>query len=472
MSRSAVVIGGSIAGLSVASALAAHFSDVTVIERDEYPDGLAPRRGLPQARFLHNLLPGGDEALEALFPGFREQHLANGAVEFGGEELCWLTPQGWLPRFPMERRTTASSRDLVDWTVRQLVARDSRIRLRSRSTVSALLAGADGRAVTGVRVSSVAGGPEQVLAADLVIDASGRGSRAAHLLAGLGYAPPTEERIDSQLVYASRIFRPREGVDVDWKILVESPRPDSPRYGAIFSIEGGRWMAALGGVGGVQPPADDAGYLDFAAGLRSSAVVDALRQADPLTPVYRYRATENVRRAWEQMPRRPEGFVVVGDAACAFNPEFGQGMSIAARSAVAIEAELAAHLRAHPDGDLGGLAARLQHVVARTGTPAWDMAVGEDLKFPSTVGGRRTARIRLGQWYGHRVLRAAIRNPALAEDYLAVVGLVEPPTSLLRWGVLRRALLSGGGAADAAAASQLPPAQRRPAIRLGMAPGR
>jgi len=457
MAHHAVVIGGSIAGLSVAQALAHHFPAVTVLERDQYPGGPAPRKGLPQARFLHNLLPGGDEALEALFPGFRETHLANGAVEFGVEELCWLTPQGWLPRVPMERRTTASSRDLVDWSIRQLVARDPRITVRGGTAVSGLVASDDGRAVVGVRVDNA--GTEEVLRADLVVDASGRGSRAHRLLEALGYDVPGEERIDSQLVYASRIYRRRPGVDVDWKIIVVSPRPDSPRYGAIFSIEGDRWMVALGGVGGVLPPVDDAGYLDFAASLRTPAVADALRQADPLTPVFRYRGTENLRRPWETMRRRPERFVVVGDAACAFNPEFGQGMSIAARTAVAVGGEVGAHLRGHPDWDLTGLAARLQHVVARTGAPAWDMATGEDLKFTTTVGGRRTPGIRLGQWYGDRVLRAATRHPEVAQAFLAVVGLVEPPTSLLRPAVVRRALFAG--AARPGEAPPLP--QFRPA---------
>jgi len=476
----AVVIGGSIAGLTVARALSRHFAAVTVLERDHYPDGPAPRKGLPQAKFLHNLLPGGDEALESLFPGFRAKHVANGAVEFGSEELRWLTSQGWIARFSNERRTTASSRDLVDFSVRQMVATDPRITLRGGTEATGLAVDYEARAVIGVRVRGPVGpvgtigtggtggtvgtvGPggtdERILPADLVVDAGGRGSRAHVWLTSLGYQVPAETRIDAGLVYASRVYRPRPGVRTDWKILVVSPRPDSPRYGAIFAIEGGRWMAALGGVGGVVPPTDDNGYLDFAAGLRAPDVHDALLQADPLTPVRRYRGTENRRRAWETMTRGPENFVVVGDAACAFNPEFGQGMSIAARTAVAIERDIATYLRRHRGPALTGLAARLQRSVARTAAPAWDMAVGEDLKFATTVGGARSTVVRLGQWYGDRVGRAAADDPAVAEAFLRVVGLVDPPTALLRPSIMVRALSAGRGSTAGAspAAADLAP---------------
>jgi flavin-dependent dehydrogenase len=458
----AVVIGGSIAGLTVAKALAGHFAAVTVLERDLLPDGPGPRKGLPHAWFLHNLLPGGDEALETLFPGFRETHLANGAVEFGGEELCWLTPEGWLPRFPMRRRTTASSRDLVDWSIRQMVASDARITIRDGTGATGLIVSDNSQAVLGVRLHSIGADPddEEILPADFVVDASGRGSRAHRWIQCLGYDAPREYRIDSQLVYASRIYRPPSGVEVDWKLLIVSPRPDSPRYGAIFSIEGGRWMAALGGVGGVLPPKDDTGYLDFAASLPTPAVYEALRQADPLTPVRRYRRTENLRRRWEAMPRHLERFIVVGDAACAFNPEFGQGMSVAARTAVAIKRGVGEHLRRHPDGDLTGLAGRLQRLVTRIAAPAWDMATGEDLKFPTTVGGKVTPTLRLAQWYGNRVLRAATRYPDITEAFLAVVSLVDPPTTLLRPAVVRRALLVG--AARPGDPAQLPRPQSVP----------
>ena len=468
----AVVIGGSIAGLTVARALSRHFAAVTVLERDHYPDGPAPRKGLPQAKFLHNLLPGGDEALESLFPGFRARHVANGAVEFGSEELRWLTSQGWVARFTNDRRTTASSRDLVDFSLRQMVATDPRITLRGGTEATGLAVDDEARAVIGVRVRGAGGavgtvgavGPggkdEQILPADLVVDAGGRGSRAHVWLTSLGYQVPAETRIDAGLVYASRVYRPRPGVRTDWKILVVSPRPDSPRYGAIFAIEGGRWMAALGGVGGVVPPTDDNGYLDFAAGLRAPDVHDALLQADPLTPVRRYRGTENRRRAWETMTRGPENFVVVGDAACAFNPEFGQGMSIAARTAVAIERDIATYLRRHRGPALTGLAARLQRSVARTAAPC------EDLKFATTVGGARSTVVRLGQWYGDRVGRAAADDPAVAEAFLRVVGLVDPPTALLRPAIMLRALSAGRGSTAGAspAAADLAPVSggRRP----------
>lgn len=75
----AVVIGGSMAGLATARVLSDHFGRVTVVERDHLSDQPAFRRGVPQSHHLHALLPGGMEALEGLFPGFRAELIAAGA---------------------------------------------------------------------------------------------------------------------------------------------------------------------------------------------------------------------------------------------------------------------------------------------------------------------------------------------------------------------------------------------------------
>src|SRR6516162_1459312 len=52
----ALVIGGSMAGLATARVLADHFERVTLVERDELPDSVEHRKGVPQGRHLHGLL--------------------------------------------------------------------------------------------------------------------------------------------------------------------------------------------------------------------------------------------------------------------------------------------------------------------------------------------------------------------------------------------------------------------------------
>ena len=76
----AIVIGASMAGLLAARVLSDSYDRVTVLDRDRLPDGLTEnRRAVPQGRHAHGLQPGGQQAIEALLPGFREQALEGGA---------------------------------------------------------------------------------------------------------------------------------------------------------------------------------------------------------------------------------------------------------------------------------------------------------------------------------------------------------------------------------------------------------
>jgi 2-polyprenyl-6-methoxyphenol hydroxylase-like FAD-dependent oxidoreductase len=78
------------------------------------------------------------------------------------------------------------------------------VRISDKSTVDGLDA-ADGR-VTGVRVRGESGesGP---VAADLVVDASGRGSRAPAWLRDLGYAAPEVSEVRTDVIYVTRHYR-------------------------------------------------------------------------------------------------------------------------------------------------------------------------------------------------------------------------------------------------------------------------
>jgi choline dehydrogenase-like flavoprotein len=98
----AAVIGGGMAGVLAARALAEHFVEVTVVERDRLPDQPDFRNGVPQARHLHTLWAGGLRALEQLLPGIEADLIAAGAcpVRFP-TDMRWLTPSDrWMGRFP------------------------------------------------------------------------------------------------------------------------------------------------------------------------------------------------------------------------------------------------------------------------------------------------------------------------------------------------------------------------------------
>jgi 2-polyprenyl-6-methoxyphenol hydroxylase-like FAD-dependent oxidoreductase len=444
--RHAVVIGGSMAGLLAARVLADRFDRVTVVERDRLPDGPEFRKGVPQSRHLHVLLGRGCAIVEDLFPGFESELLAAGAVPANWPaDVLWLTAQGWSRRFDQGLRLLSASRELIEWGVRRRVAALANVEVVEGHDVTGYAADAGRGRVTGVRMrarpSTGEDGSEREMAADLVVDAGGRTSKTPRWLADLGFEPPAETRIDAVLGYASRHYAIPPEFAADWRVLYLQARPPgNARSGGLFPIEGGRWMATLAGAGRDYPPTDDAGFLEFARSLRSPVLYEAIRAAEPLTPIHGYQRTENQRRHYERMRRMPEGLLVTGDALCAFNPIYGQGMTAAAQAAQVLDRLLGARAV----GGLEGLWRRFHAEVAEATAGAWLIATGEDLRYPTTAGGVRDVRTRLTHRYLDRVIRAGTEDAAVNRAFLEVLQLVAPPESLFAPGVLFPALLRGG----------------------------
>ncbi len=312
------------------------------------------------------------------------------------------------------------------------------MRILDRHDVTSLVTSHDGRQIAGVALRPLdsAGGSEH-LAADLVVDASGRGSRAPAWLSEAGYATPTKTQVDANVAYASRIYRIPDGFSADWRLaMLFSQPPSMPRTGYLFPIEDGQWMVALMGAAGQHPPTDEDGFAAFIRSLRHPIIADALATAEPVTPIRGYRGTANRQWHYERMRHWPERFVVLGDAACAFNPIYGQGMSTAAVAAETLDACLCEHRRRHCSpalagaGGLDGLGRRFQRRLARRNADPWMLSTGEDLRFPTTTGMRVTAVTRLQHRYLDRVATAATRDLATADGFAQVMGLLARPASL------------------------------------------
>ena len=334
----AVVVGGSVAGMLAARVLSDHFDAVTLLERDRFPESPAARKGLPQGRHAHGLLERGRVVMERFLPGLTGELVRAGAEPLDWtQDAAWMSPYGWYVRFPGDLLLLASTRDLIDWGVRRRVAALPNVRIQQGADVAGLILGpGDGARVAGVQLRSRAadaevdhGGSE--LAADLVVVADGRNSRLPDWLTALGYEPLEETVVNSFQGYASRFYRrPAEFVS-DWKALyIQQAPPADPRGGIVIPVEEGRWLVSLVGGDGDYPPTDEAGFLAFARSLRSPALYEAIVGADPLTSIAGQRATENRLRHCDRLGRFPDGVVAVGDAACAFNPVYAQGMTAAA----------------------------------------------------------------------------------------------------------------------------------------------
>jgi 2-polyprenyl-6-methoxyphenol hydroxylase-like FAD-dependent oxidoreductase len=425
----AVVVGGSMTGLLATRVLLDHFDHVTLVERDRFPAGAAFRPGVPQSRHLHVLWTHGQQIMEDLFPGLGKTLLGAGAVDLRiPADALWLTSAGWRARFDARRMLTFS-RPLLDWAIRtRLTGEAYPLDVLEGNEVTGLLP--RGPDVAGVRLRS-----GETIAADLVVDATGRGSRAPAWLDALGYPAPPETLVDPLLGYASRFYAIPNGFDPGWKALyLQADPPASRRTGGLFPQEGGRWICSLSGAGGDYAPTDEKGFLDFARGLRDTVLYEAIRDAEPLSPIAGFRRTANHRRHYDRLPAWPRGFVVMGDAACAFNPIYGQGMSVAALSALALDRCLREDV-AEPERSF-------QRSVARSGAGAWLIATGEDLRYRETVAAPTRLRTRLINAYVDRVVATANTDRRVCAQLIDVLALASVPASLFTPGVLARVATS------------------------------
>ncbi|MDN3288553.1 FAD-dependent monooxygenase [Streptomyces thermocarboxydus] len=430
MSRRAVVIGAGLSGMLAAAVLSAAGADeVVVVDRDELPDGPAHRRGLPQGRHAHLLMAGGLRAMEELLEGaeLRKRLLAAGAHEIPlNSGMVALTPEGWLRRW---RRTGPSmltcTRALLDWVVREAVLERAPVRVRKGAVVG-LTGTAD--QVRGVRLAEPGGDVD--LDADLVVDASGRGTRVVSWLDGLGVTGVRERAVDSGLVNATRLYRVPEGAE-DFPLTIVQPNPylsRPARSAMVMPVEGGRWLVSCGGSRGGEPPSDPEGFLRYTLALPDPIVGRLISGAEPLGDVHLSRSTSNVRRYLEKLPRWPERFVVLGDALATFNPAYGHGMSVAAFGARVLSRELTRGGMTTP-----GLARRVVRGAARAAEPAWTMAVSQDVLYPDVRGGGRPSPAdRLVTAYTRRMMRAATGSFTAASVIWDVTSLLTPPTRMFR----------------------------------------
>ncbi|MET9312537.1 FAD-dependent monooxygenase [Kribbella sp. NPDC003505] len=430
-----VVLGGSIAGLLAARVLAEAYADVVVVERDELPQAAVHRRGVPQSRHIHGLLAAGQQALEQLFDGLTAELVDLGAPAgdmlkdvrccFGGHRLR-SGPSGLL--------ALQASRPLLEHCLRARVRALPSVRFVDRCDVAGLTSTADGGRVTGARVvRRVDGSAEQTLTADLVVDATGRGSRTPAWLEKLGYPRPPVERVQIGIGYASRTYRRVPGLLGGDLAILNAATPDHPRGGAMAAMENDRLLVTLYGILGDHPPTDPVGFADFAATLQFRDINEVLRDAEPLDDPIPFRHPASVRYRYERLSTFPDGLLVMGDAVCTFNPIYGQGMSMAALQALALRAHVQQHTRPQP--------VTFFRQIGRVVDLPWSMATGGDLAFPAVVG-QRSLQMRLLNGYLAKLHAGAAHDPQLGRAFLRVAGLVDPPQALLAPGVAARVLKS------------------------------
>ncbi len=443
----AVVIGGSIAGLLTARVLADYFTKVTVIERDQLPDSPTFRKGTPQARHAHGLLVRGQEIMESFFPGLTESLLANGATQANmGNESAFYFGGKWLRSFPSALAALGCSRALIEHQLYQRLRSYPQVHFLQGYTVDGLETDAANTHVTGVHIRD-RGQPtrtQQPLPATLVIDASGRNSALPQCLSQLGYVPPTEVTVDAKAGYASRIYR-RPAQAQPWKVMYYlAEAPTQSRGGIIIPIEGTaeegeRWLVTLTGLNGDHPPTDETGFLDFARTLPSPEFAAAIEAAEPLTAPYGYQQAANRLRQYDQLPRYLEGVLALGDAVYALNPVYGQGMTVAALGVETLNKVLRTHQQRQGMHDLNGLAHTFQRQLAKVIAAPWQLATGQDLRWPVAANGHKVDPIsRLMQGYFNAIIQTMADDTVVAEAFFHVQNMLRSPLSLFHPRILWR----------------------------------
>lgn len=429
-----VVVGNSFAGLLTATALAPHADSVTIVDRDRIPSSPELRAGVPQARHIHVVLAGGQRALDSLLPGVVDELAAQGVPMVAHpRDVLQLNRGLWVPRWSNSSTLLTGTRPLVEHVVRRRVLADPRI--TTLDATEAVGLHGDGRRVRGVMVRARGGqapGEVRVLAADLVVDASGRSSRTPQWLTALGAAAPAEERIETGLAYATRVYRAAQ-TDGDYRGIYLVPHQGMTRSGVIMPIEEpGLFLVTVTGLAGDEPPTDPEAFTAFADRLEHPVVAEWLARAQPQGPPVGHRATANVRRRYDRLDG-PEGLLVVGDAFTAVNPIYGQGITVAAMGATELGRAVAAGERS---------LRRLQRIVKDAGEQAWTISGGVDKSMPGATGNAARAGVadRIARWYLGRVQDYTVGHPHVAAAFRNVLHLVAPATSLFAWPVARTVL--------------------------------
>lgn len=385
-----MVIGASIAGLCAARVLSDFYSTVTVFERDELPEAPANRATVPQDRHLHMLMARGAQEFDSLFPGLLHDMVAAGVPMLENRPDCiYLGAAGHVlgTGHTLRKEFTAyvPSRPHLEWQLRRRVLQLSNVQIVRRLVTEPQFERRQQR-VVGVLLDSPGSGQdrerEEFIAADLVVDAAGRGTRLPVWLTQWGYRRPAEDTVDIGISYASHQFRIPDGLIAE-KVVVAGASHDQSLGLGMLCYEDGTWV------------------------LTTFGVADAF-------PASRW-------RRYDKLERFPRGIVPFGDAVASFNPTFGQGMTMTSLQA----GHLRRALKARNSAMKGDLAAELNRATAKTTYPVWMMNAIGDISFHHATAEPLPRWWRPAGSLFDQFLGAAETDPVLAEWFLRRFSLLD-----------------------------------------------
>ncbi|CAM3550797.1 FAD-dependent monooxygenase [Aeromicrobium ponti] len=374
--KTAIVIGGSIAGMLAARVLSEFFEEVIIIEKDPKSTKRQLRKGIPQGAQGaqgHVLLKSGEEILEELFPGLIDEMIKEGSVPADfANDLAWHFHGSWKIKYDSGLSIIQQSRTFLEGHIRRRIDRIGNIHTLYNTKVKGLLT--DGSRVTGIEAETA---DEMVeFSSDLTVETSGASSLAAQWLKKLGFTTPEKTEVKVNLFYANRIYRKLSPIQREWKSLLVYPNPPAQACGGgISPTEDNQWMITLLGYGVKSPPADNNDFLEYAKNLEQPHVYEAIKDGEPVTDTEVYRFPALRRFHFEKLKSFPKGLIVMGDAFCRIDPVFAQGMSLAAKEAKALQEVFKKAGDAEADPKI------FHHKIGKIVDIPWLIALTEDFRF-------------------------------------------------------------------------------------------
>ena len=414
--KHAIVIGASLGGLCAARVLSDVCERVTLYERDDLPGGPENRTAVPQGRHVHLLMARGAQEFDSHFPGLLDDMVSDGVPILENRPDCIYFGAaghvlGTAHRLQDEFTAYVPSRPMLEWQIRRRVEAIENVDL-VRATVTEPVYDAARARVTGVLLDS-----DEVINADLVVDAAGRGTRLPVWLEKWGYARPREDTVDVGIAYASQRVKIPDGLLAE-KVVVAGASHEHPvGVGALF-YEDGVWNVTTFGIAKAEPPQNFAQICALADEILPAHFSSALRQGSPLGEMAFHKYPTSRWRRYDKLDRFPDGIFPFGDAVVSFNPTFGQGMTMTAIQA--------GNLRKVIESGAPDVAKRLAKATAKTTYPVWMMTVIGDLALHDA-----TTTDEVPWWYKpvgglfDQFLGAAETDPVLAEWFLRRFSLLD-----------------------------------------------
>jgi 2-polyprenyl-6-methoxyphenol hydroxylase-like FAD-dependent oxidoreductase len=421
-----VVVGAGMGGLCAAAAVSGYFDEVVVVERDELPAEPQFRVGVPQGAHVHTFLGFAVEAIESLLPGIMDDLYAAGAVKIRRNFDVWFHDSyGPTPRRDVGILTPSVTRPLLEHIVRKRVTGLGNVRLVTGARVKTYLSDSNGK-VTGLSIK-FRGGSNEELSSDLVIDCAGRGSCLPRWLEEQGYGEIPAQTIEIDMGYTSGLFEPPEDLaNETWACLMLAV-PPGLRASYLTPVDGGLWLATMYGRAGDFAPREHIGFVEWTKGLAHPCIHERLVQAKPVGQLRSFKIPKGVWRRFDKMERFPDAILPLGEVFTAFNPMYGQGISLAASQAQAISKAFA-----KIDNPSTGVELRQEYFdgcfeINQTG---WSVMETRDFAYSSTKGSRPLDIEK--KWRLAEIIRdLAETNVEVHELSVRVTHLLEPPVSLI-----------------------------------------